>query len=230
MSVFIGRLFDIMWICALCRCQHKKMWDVRVLLAREKQILSVQKMSNIQTYRYADRLSNTDTRAETYCTYIHTNTQTHWHTTPKHTFYTQKLVQRRFYTPTLLQQRNKQTLFTHRSFYTQALLYTNTFCAHKSFYTQKRLHRETFYTQTCFFTQTFFAYKRLTHRYFSARQLLQTANFYTHKTLHTNPFSSFTYRSFYKQQAFRHSNYTKAMFFIQALFNTFTHLIYTAGF
>ena len=82
---------------------------------------------------------------------------------------------------------------THRHFYTQTLLHTNTFThrtllhidafTRKSFYTQTLLHTEHFDTQTLLHTNVFYTQGAFTHNHFYIQTLLDTDAF-THRPAH----------------------------------------------
>ena len=89
--------------------------------------------------------------------------------------------------------------FTHRRFYTQALVHTNTFI-HRRFYTQTLLHADAF-THRSFYTQTLLHTDGFTYKHFYAETLLHTSTFthrrfYTQTLLHT---ITCTHRRFYTQ-------------------------------
>ena len=97
--------------------------------------------------------------------------------------------------------------FTHRRFYTQRLLHTETF------YTQTLLHTDTF-TQRGFYTQTLLHIDTFTHTLF------------TQTLLHTD---AFTHRGFYTQKLLHTDTFTQRGFYTQTLLHTdtFTHTLYT---
>ena len=93
---------------------------------------------------------------------------------------THTFTHKRFYTQTLLH--TDTDAFTHRPFYTQTLLHTNTF-THIRFYTRTLLHANTFkqallhtdaFTLRHFYTQTLFHTDPFTHRRFYTQTLLHT--------------------------------------------------------
>ena len=83
---------------------------------------------------------------------------------------THTFTHKRFYTQTLLH--TDTDAFTHRPFYTHTLLHTNTF-THIRFYTRTLLHANTF-TYRHFYTQTLFHTDPFTHRRFYTQTLLHT--------------------------------------------------------
>ena len=83
---------------------------------------------------------------------------------------THTFTHKRFYTQTLLH--TDTDAFPHRPFYTQTLLHTNTF-THIRFYTRTLLHANTF-TYRRFYTQTLLHSDTFTHRRFSTQTLLHT--------------------------------------------------------
>ena len=246
-------LLEIMWICSLCvdvkirRCE-----DVRVFVARDRQGVLYRrllKMWKIKTYRYADRLSNTETRRET-CLHIYTHRHTQTHTFTHSSFYTQKLLHteacthKNFYTQKLLHTKT----FIHRSFYTQTLLHTEAF-THRSFCTQKLLYIEAF-THKSFYAQKIFpihsdtfTHRRFyihtdafTHRSFDTQHAFTHTSFYTQTLLHTEALTHrrfctqklFTHRHFCTQKLLTHRHFYTEAFDTQALLHTdtFTHTSY----
>ena len=229
-------LLEIMWICSLCvdvkirRCE-----DVRVFVARDRQGVLYRrllKMWKIKTYRYADRLSNTETRRET-CLHIYTHRHTQTHTFTHSSFYTQKLLHteacthKNFYTQKLLHTKT----FIHRSFYTQTLLHTEAF-THRSFCTQKLLYIEAF-THKSFYAQKVFPIHSdtFTHRRFYihtdafTHRSFDTQHAFTHKLLHTDAFTHrsfdtqtlFARRSFLHTDTFAHRSFWHRHFYTQKL-------------
>ena len=100
---------------------------------------------------------------------------------------THTFTHKRFYTQTLLH--TDTDAFPHGPFHTQTLLHTNTF-THIRFYTRTLLHANTFILHTGAFT----------HRRFYTQTLLHTdafphRPFYTQTLLHTN---TFTHRRFHR--------------------------------
>ena len=93
---------------------------------------------------------------------------------------THTFTHKRFYTQTVLH--TDTDAFPHRPFYTQTLLHTNTF-THIRFYTRTLLHANTF-TYRRFYTQTLLHPDTFTHRRFSTQTLLHTDAF-THKHFYT---------------------------------------------
>ena len=100
---------------------------------------------------------------------------------------THTFTHKRFYTQTLLH--TDTDAFPHRPFYTQTLLHTNTF-THIRFYTRTLLHANTF-TYRRFYTQTLLHSDTFTHRRFSTQTLLHTDAF-THKRFYTLPQDFYT--------------------------------------
>ena len=99
--------------------------------------------------------------------------------------------------------------FTHRSFYTQNPLHTDTF-THWRLYTQTHLHtkaatKRPFYTQTLLHTDTF------THRSFHTQAL---AHVHTQTLIHTEAFTHrcFSHRSFYTQKFLHTEAFTHRRF------------------
>ena len=88
---------------------------------------------------------------------------------------THTFTHKHFYTQTLLH--TDTDAFPHRPFYTQTLLHTNTF-THIRFYAQTLLHANTF-TYRRFYTQTLLHSDTFTHRRFSTQTLLHTDAFTT---------------------------------------------------
>ena len=94
---------------------------------------------------------------------------------------THTFTHKRFYTQTLLH--TDTDAFPHRPFYTQTLLHTNTFThirflhtdafTRKHFYIQALLHTDAF-TLRHFYTQTLFHTDPFTHRRFYTQTLLHT--------------------------------------------------------
>ena len=93
---------------------------------------------------------------------------THTDAFPHRDLHENTLTHRRFYTQTLLH--TDTDAFPHRPFYTQTLLHTNTF-THIRFYTRTLLHANTF-TYRRFYTQTLLHSDTFTHRRFSTQTLL----------------------------------------------------------
>ena len=129
--------------------------------------------------------------------------------------------------------------FTHRHFYTDALLHTNT-CTHKHLYTETLLHTNPF-TQRHFYTQKLLHTDTSTQMHFYTQTLVH-ANIFTPKhsdtqtRLHTN---TFTHRSFYTQTRLNRCNFTYNHFYTQTSLHrtTRTHkpvytqrLLHTEGF
>ena len=82
---------------------------------------------------------------------------------------THTFTHKRFYTQTLLH--TDTDAFPHRPFYTQTPLHTNTF-THIRFYTRTLLHANTF-TYRRFYTQTLLHSDTFTHRRFSTETFTQ---------------------------------------------------------
>ena len=96
---------------------------------------------------------------------------------------------RHFDTQTFLQ---TGAAFTHKRFYTQALLHTNTF-THKHFYTQTLLHTDAF-TRRRLCTQKLLHTNTFTQKHFDTQTLLHTdglthKRFYTQSLVHTDAFT-----------------------------------------
>ena len=110
--------------------------------------------------------------------------------------------------------------FTHRSFYTQKLSYTEAF-TDRRFHTQRLSHTKAF-TDRHFHTQKLLHTEAFTHRRFYTDTFTHR-HVYTQTLLHTDPF---THRScFYTQTLVHTEAFTHRRFYTQALLhtNTFTH-------
>ena len=114
-------------------------------------------------------------------TFTHRSFCTEKHLHIHKSFYTEKLLQKNFYT---------QQAYTQRGFLHRASFYT------ASFYTEKPLHSASFFTEKLLHTEEAF-----TQRSVYTEKLLDTASFYT---------ESFTERSFYTQQAFTQRSFTQS--------------------
>ena len=127
---------------------------------------------------------------------------------------THTFTHKRFYTQTLLH--TDTDAFPHRAFYTQTLFHTDPF-THRRFYTQTLSHKH-FYTQTLLHTDT----DAFPHRPFYTQTLLHKTFTHTHtqRLLHTD---AFTGKHFCTQ--FTHRRFSTLTLSTQTLLhtNTFTH-------